>query len=72
VRRLPTEPPGGQDGPPDVATAIRAVLGLLNDMHDRLAGGGNADADADLMLRMAAMHSALRRLLASRERSGGL
>lgn len=58
----PVEPSGGQDEPPDVLTAVRAVMVLLSDIHDRLAHPDELDDDADLALRLAAMHAAFSRL----------
>lgn len=55
----PIERPDGQDDRPDVATALHATIVLLDDVRDRLAA---RTEDADLLLRVIAVRSALRRL----------
>lgn len=52
----PPEPPDGQDDPPDVRTAIHAVVRVFDELHER------HDLDPDLVLRIAALRSALARL----------
>lgn len=55
----PPERPDGQDDPPDVLTALRATIGLLADIRDRLETRPN---DAALVLRVVALRGALIRL----------
>ena len=56
----PLEPRGGQDDPPDVRTAVRAVLRLLADVSAALEE--QADPPRELLLRVYAHRSALNRL----------
>lgn len=51
----PTEPPDGQDDPPDLRTALVAAIKLLHDVGQRLS-------DEDLGLRSRALRNALIRL----------
>lgn len=62
----PPDPPGGQDDPPDVRTAVHATLRILDEIVDR---GVLAD-DHELFLRVAAIRSALNRLRRHLERGG--
>ena len=58
----PPEPPGGQDDPPDVRTAVVAVLWLLNDVLEHFERPHNPDTAEALRVRIHAHRRALRRL----------
>lgn len=55
----PPEPATGQDGPPDVATAVHAVIRVFREI---LAGPPDRVLDADTLNRIAALWRALERL----------
>lgn len=61
----PYEPPGGQDDePPDLRLAVTVVVRLLMDLNDRLEREHREDdaETADLLLRLAAVLSVMRRV----------
>ena len=55
----PVEPATGQDGPPDVATAIRAVIRVFREILDNSPGRALGASELN---RIAALHRALERL----------
>lgn len=56
VSAAPPEPADGQDGPPDVRTAVHAVIGYLRDVERHL------DPDAAIERRRRVLLAALERL----------
>lgn len=56
----PIEPPDGQDGPPDLATALHAMARYLADAAERF---DTRPEDHDLALRGRAIRRALQRLM---------
>lgn len=57
----PSDPPDGQDDPPDLRTALVATIRLLRDVRERLE---ERPEDHDLALRSHAVRRALIRLRA--------
>lgn len=62
MSQAPPEPPDGQDGPPDLRTALIAIVRLLDDVHTFLAQHHGDDDAGRLLLRTIAVRRGVIRL----------